>query len=92
MYDIADLYKAEISIPAAFETTAQEPDDIGSATRYAMRDSLYDLSLLDRMVSDIKKLLGAGDDVAEDGDRVALWDEKLGEVPAGCQYADGSEG
>lgn len=92
VYDIADLYKAEISIPVAFETTAQEPDDIGSATRHAMRDALYDLSLLDRMVSDIKGLLGAEGEAAEDADRVALWDEKLGEVPAGRQYADGSEG
>lgn len=91
VYDIADLYKAEISIPVAFETAAQEPGDIGSATRHAMRDALYDMSLLDRMTSDIKGLLGIESDAAEDANSVALWDEKLGEVPAGRQYTDGSE-
>lgn len=91
VYDIADLYKAEISIPVAFETAAQEPGDIGSATRHAMRDALYDMSLLDRMASDIKGLLGVESDAAEDANSVALWDEKLGEVPAGRQYTDGLE-
>lgn len=92
VYDIADLYKAEISIPVAFETAAQEPGDIGSATRHAMRDALYDMSLLDRMTSDIKGLLGVESDAAEDANSVALWDERLGEVPAGRQYTDGLEG
>lgn len=91
VYDIADLYKAEISIPVAFETAAQEPGDIGSATRHAMRDALYDMSLLDRMASDIKGLFGVESDAAEDANSVALWDEKLGEVPAGRQYTDGLE-
>lgn len=41
VYDIADLYKAELSIPVAFEIAAQQPDDIGSATRHRMRESIY---------------------------------------------------
>lgn len=91
VYDIADLYKAEISIPVAFETAAKNPDVIGTATRYAMRDALYDMSLLDRMVSDIKALLGIEEGDAEGANRVALWDEKVGEVPAGRQYSESPE-
>lgn len=91
VYDVADLYKAEISIPVAFETAAQGPDDIGSAVRHAMRDVLYDMSLLDRMVADIKALLGTEGVGAEEADRVALWDERLGEVPGGRQYLDDPE-
>ena len=89
VYDIADLYKAELSIPVAFKTAALHPDDIGSATRKNMRDALYDLSIMKRMVEDIADLLSMDDDPGESlGDEVKLWDEKDGEVAAGKQYSD----
>ncbi len=96
VYDVADLYKAETSIPVAFEVTAQEPDDIGSSVRRAMRDAVYDLSLLKRMARDIRWLLSVGEvDEAEPAtdpfeetgkDHVGLWDERAGEVAAGVSY------
>ncbi len=96
VYDVADLYKAETSIPIAFEVAAKEPDDIGSCVRRAMRDAVYDLSLLKRMVRDIRWLLSAGEegspgpldvpDGDEEEDHVGLWDEHLGEVAAGVAY------
>ena len=96
VYDVADLYKAETSIPIAFEVAAKEPDDIGSCVRRAMRDAVYDLSLLKRMVRDIRWLFGAGDEGSpealemQDGDggedHVGLWDERAGEVAAGVAY------
>ena len=89
VYDVADLYKAELSIPVAFETAAACPEDIGSATRKNMRDALYDLSVMKRMVSDITGLLSLDDD--EGGgfvDDLMLWDERCGEVAAGRQYSD----
>lgn len=90
VYDIADLYKAELSIPVAFETAATQPEDVGSAVRHNVRDAIYDLSLLKRMVKDIRTLLGesSSDDVQSAGDHVGLWDERLGEVSAGKSYAD----
>ncbi|MGX5271179.1 type I-E CRISPR-associated endonuclease Cas1e [Bifidobacterium polysaccharolyticum] len=94
VYDVADLYKAEISIPVAFKTAAKQPDDIGSATRHAMRDAVYDLSLMRRMARDIPRLLGApvSSSSDEDGETLELWDEKVGAVPAGRSYADEDEG
>lgn len=94
VYDIADLYKAQTSIPVAFATVAEGADDIGAATRRNMRDALYDLSLMGRMVRDIKGLLMADTSEGEepqdsDGrpeDHVGLWDEYEGEVAAGCLY------
>ncbi|PWG60235.1 type I-E CRISPR-associated endonuclease Cas1e [Bifidobacterium catulorum] len=94
VYDIADLYKAELSIPVAFETVASQPEDIGSATRRRMRDAVYDLSIMKRMVRDIRCLLGIGANESSavidiDGshdDHVGLWDEKIGEVAAGVSY------
>lgn len=93
VYDIADLYKAELSIPVAFETVAACPEDVGSATRKNMRDALYDLSIMKRMVADIAGLLSP-DDVTDDdfADDLKLWDEKNGEVAAGRQYSDELEG
>lgn len=99
VYDIADLYKAELSIPVAFRTVADNPEDVGSATRRNMRDAVYDLSILERMVKDIKGLLaedvlggaeavGALADVdCGEENHLGLWDEKQGEVPAGKSYA-----
>ncbi len=88
VYDIADLYKADLSIPVAFETAAMMPDDIGSATRHRMRDAVYDLSLLKRMVVDIRSLLGSDELVDEvfEQDHVGLWDDRKGEVAAGTAY------
>lgn len=92
VYDIADLYKTEISIPVAFNTVASESADVGSDVRRNMRDALYDGSLLERMVRDIRYLLGenhgtdADDGESEAEDHVGLWDDKLGEVSAGHSY------
>ncbi len=96
VYDVADLYKAETSIPVAFEVAAKKPDDIGACVRRAMRDAVYDLSLLKRMVRDIHWLLspageGEPESLEEQGDggeedHVGLWDERVGEVAAGVSY------
>lgn len=90
VYDIADLYKAELSIPVAFRTAAEQPDDIGSATRKNMRDMVYDLSIMKRMVKDIKFLLSDSEAKIDqlDVDYVGLWDDRIGEVPAGHLYVD----
>ena len=80
VYDIADLYKAELSIPVAFQVASEHPDDIGAETRWRMRDMLYDLSITERMVVDIKALL-KGDcsdvDSAEDNGENAADVESL---------------
>lgn len=91
VYDVADLYKAELSIPIAFETVAKEPEDIPSAVRHAMRDAVYDLSILSRMVKDIRTLFQSNNEsdiAAGEIDHVGLWDDKVGEVEAGKAYGE----
>jgi CRISPR-associated protein Cas1 len=54
-----------------------------------MRDKLYDLSIMPRIASDIKTLLGFSSDDGGDFaevDHVGLWDDKVGEVSAGRAY------
>jgi len=93
VYDIADLYKAEISIPIAFDIAAQQPEDIGAVTRRAVRDAIADSKILERIVKDIRELLLG---VAEDGSLqdvpeietnvLQLWDDKNGFVKNAVSY------
>ena len=88
-YDIGDLYKAEITIPLAFELAAAEnKDDIGAVTRRRTRDALLKNHILERMVHDIRALLLTEQELSEeDGDNVLyLWDDKAGTVENGRAY------
>lgn len=57
MYDIADLYKAEVTIPIAFEVAAQAPEDLPAVVRRRVRDAMVEHHILERMVHDIRWLL-----------------------------------
>jgi CRISP-associated protein Cas1 len=89
VYDIADLYKAQVTIPAAFDTAAAHQADLGTHARRAVRDRIRETRLLEQAVADIRSLLGTdGEDYAPrpTGD---LWDD-AGTVPGGVSYADGA--
>lgn len=87
VYDIADLYKAEITIPIAFELAATvSKEEIASITRRRVRDSMTEAHILERMVRDIKYLLSDEPDVDSFGDTVYLWDDKVGHVKNGVSY------
>lgn len=91
VYDIADLYKAEVSIPVAFDVVAESSLNITARTRRRVRDYLYDGKLIERSTRDIQTLV-LGDtappaSVAELGaDVVSLWDERTGVVAGGTLY------
>lgn len=87
VYDFADLYKAEYSIPIAFEMVAKLGDDkdIASKTRLAMRDIFKNSKILAKMVSDLKYLLGT-EDMEIETYSYNLWDDKMGLQPMGVQY------
>ena len=57
VYDIADLYKTEITIPLAFETVAQSDQKITSRVRQACREKFRETKLLQRILPDIDQLL-----------------------------------
>ncbi|MHA4818274.1 type I-E CRISPR-associated endonuclease Cas1e [Streptomyces aculeolatus] len=92
LYDIADLYKAETTIPLAFslhDSTNPERD-----ARLRLRDGLRLFKLLPRIVTDIQALLNPAADEEPDQERhaadlVHLWDPKSGALPAGTNYAQG---
>ena len=92
VYDIADLYKAEITIPIAFKVAAQHTKDVGSVTRRAVRDAISDGRILERAAKDIHSLLsGDSGDESFETNTLSLWDEKAGSVPNAVSYREWNE-
>ena len=90
VYDIADLYKAEITIPIAFQVAAdyKEGDDVGRITRLKVRDAFVGGKILTRIVKDIQELLNVDDEDAITAVPISLWDEKDKLVPYGVNYSE----
>ncbi|WP_333768745.1 type I-E CRISPR-associated endonuclease Cas1e [Streptomyces sp. IBSBF 2435] len=88
--DIADLYKTDVAIPAAFDAASEGPEDVAARTRRALRDRVNKGRLLDRCVQDIKDLLGYDGmrDTSGDAgsDRVTLQSDHGVEVEGGRNY------
>lgn len=84
-YDIADLYKAEITIPIAFETAAENPPELPNVVRRRVRDSFARTHILERMVRDIKYLLSEENE-AESEKALYLWDNVREYVDFGVSY------
>lgn len=68
VYDVADLYKVELTIPLAFQIARENPANLERAVRLKCRDMFRDRKLLQRVVPDIKKALGGKDVEGEEID------------------------
>lgn len=83
VYDIADLYKGEFTIPVAFQTVALGSENIEARVRSHLRDAFKKGKLLQRILPDIDALLdltASEDDANEIYDVDAalpapLWDD-----------------
>jgi CRISP-associated protein Cas1 len=89
--DIADLYKAEYTIPLAFDLVAAGRTSLRDA-RTTFRDIVADGHLMARIVRDIKDLLMGDNREVADEDAQHLWDEQAGVVPSGVNWADDMTG
>lgn len=85
VYDIADLYKAEISIPIAFRVAAESTANLATRVRHAMRDAFREQRVLQRILPDIDDVLGLAGHTPDDdplaGDSAMptpLWEELWG--------------
>ncbi|AYH45842.1 type I-E CRISPR-associated endonuclease Cas1e [Azoarcus sp. DN11] len=61
VYDVADIYKFETVVPAAFKVAASEPGNPERAVRLACRDIFRQTKLLERIIPDIEEILAAGE-------------------------------
>lgn len=57
VYDIADLYKVELTIPLAFEVAARHPDKIEREVRIEARRRFFSAKLMQRIIPDIANVL-----------------------------------
>jgi len=97
VYDVADLYKTEVTIPVAFRIAAEEQENgLERNVRIACRDAFAETRLLERIVPDIQDILmlprrGKRDNTPYDQDAAApgpLWDPSEGEVKGGQLYPE----
>ncbi len=92
VYDVADLYKADISIPIAFEAVAEEMEaegDIGKKTRHKMRDKMAQEKLMERIVQDLQYLLDVDKEDEITAMDLHLWDDKEECMAFGMNYSEG---
>ena len=94
VYDIADLYKAEIAIPIAFDIAVQaetegEDFDVAGATCRTVRDAVHNGKLLSRCVQDIQQLLlpdSSDEGEGWEAEVVQMWDDQGPTVASGTSY------
>lgn len=84
--DIADLYKADYTIPLAFDLTAEGLVSERDA-RTALREKIAEGKLLPRIISDIKALLLPDGQELIERDIGQLWDDDGTTVASGVNYS-----
>lgn len=100
VYDIADLYKLDVTVPAAFRAARDGASLIESRVRKNCRDLFHSMRLLERIVPDLQRVLGLsperarlvlhrGEDEADGGAGEAP-EEGLGDAPGALWNSDGT--
>lgn len=87
VYDVADLYKAEISIPAAFDAVAAQQGNLSVEVRRRIRDKVVSHRLMPRMVRDLKALFDIPDELLVGDAELMLWSE-LEVIASGVNWAE----
>ena len=97
VYDIVDLYKADMTIPAAFQAVKEGEEGMESRVRRQLRDQFKANQLLKKIVNDIDHVLDIGvmpadslydTDAAAPGD---LWNPDQGAVDGGHNWSQEGE-
>lgn len=98
VYDVADLYKTAVSVPAAFRAAAQGSMGMSRRVREYCREAFTETRLLERIIPDIQLALGIAG-TADERDPLmdaegmqpgSLWGEDGFGAPGGRNYAGDS--
>ena len=89
VYDIADLYKVQYTIPAAFAVAAEAPGELERRVRQRLRDSFRVNRLLERVIPDIQQILAVPEEAVGEGTDAADPDEDAA-APGGLWGPSGS--
>lgn len=89
VYDVADLYKAELTIPIAFQIASEHEtsENIGRITRQKVRDSFVDGKIFSRIVRDLQELMGVSENEKIEVESLRLWDNKEENIKYGINYS-----
>ena len=84
---LADLYKSETSIPAAFEAVQETYFELDELVRRKCREKFYEARLMPRLIKDVDEILQfKGAD--ESNEPVCfLWDDQLEKVVGGKDWS-----
>lgn len=91
VYDIADLYKTETTIPAAFEVAGRKDhiESFDREVRLICRKYFHKTRLLSRIPEDISRIMNAvPEEHTNDLGAGNLWDNEKGSVDGGYSFAD----
>jgi CRISPR-associated protein Cas1 len=61
VFDIADIFKFDTVVPAAFEVAAEEPQHPERAVRHVVRDKFRETQFMKRLIPTIQEVLEAGE-------------------------------
>ena len=89
VYDIADLYKADVTVPIAFQVASEsgQGDNVGSIARRKVRDAFVDGKIFSKIVSDIQMLIGVKEEEQIETEPLSLWDNKEENIKYGINYS-----
>ena len=101
VYDIADLYKTTIAVPAAFKSVASKPENLEREVRVTLRDYFKESRVLVKIVDDIGKLMNSVSieemknyeedemlDEGKGGKASKIWDPSGEYVAGGVNYGE----
>lgn len=93
VYDVADLYKAGITVPIAFQIASEykEGENVGRISRQKVRDAFVDEKIFGQIVQDIQMLIGIKESELLEAEPLNLWDEKEKNIKYGINYSNISE-
>ena len=95
VYDIADLYKMDITVPVAFRVASEGSSGVETRARKACREAFWSGKILERIVPDMQRAVG----LLPEKSRLAIHrgaapeeavEEGLGEAPGPLWNPDGS--
>jgi CRISPR-associated protein Cas1 len=94
VYDIADLYKVDVTVPAAFFAVRDGVDGLESRVRRHCRDLFQSTKLVERIVPDLQRVVGLTPEparlVVHRGEEGEVPEDGLGRAPGALWNEDGS--
>lgn len=91
VYDLADLYKLDLSVPIAFAAAKEGADDIDRRVRLQLRDRFRETKFLSRVADDLMAIFGPDQEDPEIyDDDPALPGQIVGGAEGGISYGEDS--